>query len=419
MFAERAKRATNDGDAGREVGAAPLAGVALVVAAIGALLTFGVVGIGREGTLNFDGRVMYAAGRAWLAGLNPYDHDHLARAVAGLPNMDLTLAEFLYPPQAGALCVVIGALPHAAGRVVWLLFNLAAIAAIARGSIVLLERGSNGDRDRLGPWVLAAVVIGNPFTAHVVWMGQTSLLAFASTMWAWIFARSRRHVLAGLCLGLAVFKPQLSFLVVLWLLVDRDWRTLAIAAASALVLAAVPMFTQGPAGAFVAWIHGVRSGYDLPFNLPTAPHKVGLESLLAAGGVALPGVVSLALGFGAVIALWVVRAKIAWQDTLALIMAVTFTFSRHLHDYDYVGLAPAFASLWWWGRRRRALSSVLLALPLLLFVPHRLLRGFHLPVLEQWRTMVIFAAGAAIFALGRADSAGKTGPEVAPSPRPA
>ena len=113
------------------MGIARLAGMALLVAAIGALLAFGVAGIGREGTLNFDGRVMYAAGRAWLAGLNPYDHDQLARAVAGLPNMDLTLAEFLYPPQAGALCVVIGALPYAAGRAVWLLLNLAAIAAIA------------------------------------------------------------------------------------------------------------------------------------------------------------------------------------------------------------------------------------------------------------------------------------------------
>jgi hypothetical protein len=95
-------------------------------------------------------------------------------------------------------------------------------------------------------------------------------------------------------------------------------------------------------------------------------------------------------------------------------MALTFTFSRHLHDYDYVGLAPAFVSLWWWGRSQRAFASALLALPILLFVPQRLLRGFHAPVLEQWRTLVIFAAAVAILAFTARAGSGTASPDAAP-----
>src|SRR4051794_29737398 len=81
----------------------------LVLAGLASLLAFGVLGVGRgeeglsldavrrrvEGlptmlfgpvqpgpeSTNFDGAVLYAAGRTWLRGANPYDHDELKRSV--------------------------------------------------------------------------------------------------------------------------------------------------------------------------------------------------------------------------------------------------------------------------------------------------------------------------------------------------
>ncbi|MBD0310135.1 MAG: hypothetical protein ICV80_19120, partial [Microcoleus sp. T1-bin1] len=45
-----------------------------------ALILFGIIGIGRGNSeQNFDGAVLYAAGRAWLRGLNAYNYDLLVQ----------------------------------------------------------------------------------------------------------------------------------------------------------------------------------------------------------------------------------------------------------------------------------------------------------------------------------------------------
>jgi hypothetical protein len=377
--------------------------ISLLLVALASLVAFGIFGVGRDGSLNFDGRVLYAAGRAWLTGLNPYDHGEIVRGVSGVPGMDLSQAQFLYPPQSGAFCVLLGLFPYAGARVVWLLFNLGAVAAIVAGTVTLVRDRdfARDDHDRWAPFVMATVVIASPFTAHVVWMGQTTLIAFAATLGAWMFARNGRWALAGVWLGVATFKPQVSILVVMWFVLKRDWKVLGTALLTLLALALYPMVTRGPVRAFLEWRDGLRSGYYVVFNVPGAAHKVGLESLLAAAGVELPAWASTVLAAGCALALWLLRDRIAWEDLLGLLMAATLTFSRQIHDYDYVCLAPTLASLWWWGRRRGPLASLVLALPVLLFVPQRLLRRFEAPVLLQWRTIVIVAVAVAVVALGR------------------
>jgi len=58
-------------------------GLGLVGLSVLSLICFGIVGIGRDpnSPLNFDGATIYGAGRAWLMGLNPYNHDQLNQSV--------------------------------------------------------------------------------------------------------------------------------------------------------------------------------------------------------------------------------------------------------------------------------------------------------------------------------------------------
>jgi len=86
----------------------------------------------------------------------------------------------LYPPQASALCVSTRPVSLRRGPMGLLAFNLAAIATMV-GLARAIVREETPNRPVVGAGVLAAVLIGNPFTAHVVWMGQTSLVAFAAT----------------------------------------------------------------------------------------------------------------------------------------------------------------------------------------------------------------------------------------------
>jgi hypothetical protein len=386
----------------------------LLLTALVALSAFGILGLGRDGIFNFDGQVLYAAGRAWLQGANPYDHDALTRAAAGIPGMDLSQVRFFYPPQASALCIILGLFPYAVARDVWLSFNLAAIATIV-ALVCLIVREETPNRWMVGAGVLAAIIIGNPFTAHVVWMGQTALVAFAATFAAWRFAGRARWLAAGICLGLASYKPQICMLVVIWLLLERNWRVLLTAGVSAGVLALYPILTQGPLGALLAWRTGISTGYGMEFNLPSFPHKVGLESLFYAGGLSVSAGLLLGVGVLLTLGLWRIRARLFPSDILGLLMAITVTFSGYLHDYDYVALAPMYISLWRLAPTSLAATISSLTLVVLLFVPQRLVHLFAIPVLEQWRTVLIVALASIIVRLGLSRSP-RPGVDQVPTP---
>ena len=317
----------------------------LVIGAICSLVAFGIIGVGREGIFNFDGQVLYAAGRAWLQGANPYDYAALSRAVAEIPGMDLSQVRFFYPPQASAICIFLGLFPYTVAREIWLVLNLLAIAAIIILTF-LVVREETPKRWIPGGCLLGALIVGSPFTAHVLWMGQTSLVAFAATFAAWRSAGRKSWLAAGICLGIASYKPQICMLVVIWLVLDRNWRVLVTAGIAATLLSVYPIITEGPISALLRWHEGVGAGYALEFNLPGFSHKVGLESLFFAAGLPLSARVLLGTGIIITLVLWGFRSRFQQTDVLSLLMFITFTFSGYLHDYDYVALTPIFISLW-------------------------------------------------------------------------
>jgi hypothetical protein len=356
---------------------------------------------------NLDGQALYAAGRAWLQGSNPYDFGTLSRSVAGVAGMDLGVGldtiRFFYPPQSAGFCIPLGLLPYSLACVAWLVLNLLSITAIVAMTRSAVRERAEPNMDVWGPWVLAAIIVGSPFTTRVVWMGQTSLVAFAATLGTWLFASRKRWILAGLCLGLASFKPQICVLVVLWIALERDWKTLMVGAAAAAVLASWPMMLQGgPIGALQAWRAGVNADYAMQFNLPSWPHKVGMQSLLGDVGVSVPSSVFLGISLVSVFILWWVRNRIAQFDVLALLMVITLTFSTYLHDYDYVVLAPVFASLWWYSRQSTAVAVFAVSLLVTLVIPQHLVRALGHLVLDQWRTVIVVIMGLIVVACSAA-----------------
>jgi hypothetical protein len=96
-------------------------------------------------------------------------------------------------------------------------------------------------------------------------------------------------------------------------------------------------------------------------------------------------------------------------------MAITVTFSGYLHDYDYVALAPMYISLWRLAPTSLAATISSLTLVVLLFVPQRLVHLFAIPVLEQWRTVLIVALASIIVRLGLSRSP-RPGVDQVPTP---
>ena len=156
---------------------------ALVLAAFSAI-AFGIVGIGRDGGFSngqFDMSFLYVAGRCLRQGLSPYEPGSFIACGDGVtpaPSNEI----YAYPPQMGFLGILLSYLPFSWARVLITGMNLGCIIALA----MLCGSPPKSETDIGVPdpapesrWLIPALILGNPFTAHILWMGQTTLIAAA------------------------------------------------------------------------------------------------------------------------------------------------------------------------------------------------------------------------------------------------
>ncbi len=206
--------------------------VGLVLCSLAALICLGILGVGRSGESSFDFAVMYAGGRAWLEGANPYNQNELNQVVARLKEFPLSTLDdspFSYPPQSAAFFVTLGLFSFYYAKLGWLVLNLLSVAAIVAMTVYSINRRVQNNEDPVVNGVMVAFIIGNPLTTNVLWEGQTSLIVVAATMAAWVFGQQKKWWLAGLCLAIGSIKPQVCILVVVWFLLQRNWKILAVA----------------------------------------------------------------------------------------------------------------------------------------------------------------------------------------------
>ena len=365
-----------------------------IIAGFSSLVSFGILGVGRAGKIgNFDGAVLYAAGCTWLAAGNAYDHAQMCRSVEGKGVIDLADADFAYPPQSAAICVSLAHFPYPVANMLWLGLNLLSLLLIiALTAYALLQR-----KDQVGPWVMAAVILGNPFTTHVIWMGQTSLIVITALLASFTFnsisEKSSRQVAwqiaSGICLGFASFKPQLCLLPGLWMLLERRWIIIIASGVTALLMSFYPLALQGPLGMMQSWHDAILRYSTSVFNVVGSPHKVGLDTLVQAAGWNVPSSLFTLLGIAGTVFLWTQKKRFHTEDVFAILMLITFGFIGFNHDYDFVALIPALTSLWYYASRRPVCWGVVVPLVILFFCPQRLVHRLGIPLLDHWRSGVV------------------------------
>jgi len=237
-----------------------------------------------------------------------------------------------YPPHVAELYRPLAALPY---RPSYALHTLLMVAAFV--AAVLLLRP-------LVPWIagatLPAVALG-----LVSWpmfrgvgAGQNTALTLLLLVGAWRASASQRDGLAGVLLGLLLFKPQFAVLAVaLWALMRR-WRTVA---AFAGVAAATWAFTAAFAGTgWVShWLDDLRA-YDATEDVNAANHVSLSEAAHAAFEVS-------ALGWALATVVGSVTAWRWWRTReihLALAVPAILLCAAHAVFYD-VGLTLLTAAV--------------------------------------------------------------------------
>ncbi|SCY40742.1 glycosyltransferase family 87 protein [Paracoccus tibetensis] len=363
----------------------PLA-LLFLTAALGALVLFGILGVGRGGSVfAHDMRYLYGAGAVWLQGASPYDLETFKAAMLAL--LGVASDSFAYPPNAFPLAAILGSGSPARADLLIGLLNLMALAGLALFVRAAVAAAGDG-RDRLLVLVTIAVLVGNPFTAHVFWMGQTTLIAAALVYGAWLCAHRRMDVLAGVLLGLSAFKPQIAFLVGLWFLLDRRWLLLAAAAGATLAASAWPIATGGLAGSWLAWAATLHEYQSTGFNTVTFRHVFGLRSLLA--GLGLPAPSLLPAGVAALIGLYLMRRRYdeIWLVNAVLVISFLMLFA---HDYDLAPVAVIAAPLLTVARGRPGVLVLLCLLAAVIFFPQRVWQALDLAPAARSRELALLA----------------------------
>jgi hypothetical protein len=375
---------------------------ALVVGtALCAFVAFGVMGVGREGGgSSLRGRdtndfgLIYAATRAWLHGQNPYDQPTFER-VALADGVYWADCQFAYSPSSTGVGLLLAGGNLTYVRIAVLLMNVYALASMCWLTLQMLPVAAARERD-----VRAFVVAGmfaNPFTLHVVWMGQTALVVGALVMAGWYFGKIKeRWVLGGLLLALATLKPQVVLLPLAWLLAERRWKLLAVAGATTALLAAPALLTSGGVLALAHdWMDALRRYTTAPFSTLGEQHVFGVQSAFAAANVGLPSLGLVALAGAAI--LYRARARASEAEVLGILggLGVLFLF---VHDYDLAAIGPLFAAAWVAFREPPSRALPLLGGLALLGVPTALLRKVHAPlVVFHWREVIVLGVLCAVF----------------------
>ena len=186
-----------------------------------------------------------------------YDAARQSESQAGLfGDEESGYLDFAYPPVVALAYAPLSALPYRLAYAVQVAVMVGLLWAALR-----LVRPMVPVVGGHAPLVMAAAVGFFPMF-RALGGGQNTALTLVLLAGAWRALHDDRPLVAGLCLGALLYKPQLAVLFLAAPLVSRRWRVVAGAGGSALGLWALSAATMG-----VGWLGPfLRHGFSVPSN---------------------------------------------------------------------------------------------------------------------------------------------------------
>lgn len=255
---------------------------------------------------------------------------------------------WLYPPFFLLVAGLLAAMPYPVALASWLavtiLLYLVSIRTILRTTLAAGAGQGASVPDPL--WLLLALAF--PAVFVTIGHGQNGFLT-AALFGGALAVVDRRPILAGVLLGLLVYKPQFGLLIPLALVAGGRWRTAIAAAVTVLAVAGATLAVLGPEPwrAFLAESGAMRvqvleAGSAGWHKL----HGVFAWTRLWGGSVGLAYALHVAVALPAAAAVtWAWRAPVRPALRAAALLVGTLVVAPHSHDYDLMLLAPAIAFL--------------------------------------------------------------------------
>lgn len=256
-----------------------------------------------------------------------------------------------YPPTFLLVAAALAMIPILPATLVWLAVTLPAYMFTIRGIL--------GDR---AGYLLA---LGFPATLWNVTASQNGFLT-ATLIGATLALLERQPVAAGVCLGILTYKPHFGLLFPIALIAARQWRALAAATLTALVMiaasllvfgvspwlaffAATPKMTQAVLSEGLAEFGRLQSVFGLVRSFGGGESAAWTAQIIVAVACA-----------ATTFALW--RSRIAYELKAASLAVFALLATPYLYIYDFCVLAVAIAFLLRFALQRGPIATELIGL---------------------------------------------------------
>ncbi len=284
----------------------------------------------------------WSAGWAARHGLNPF----VAYALTPPANIPGVMDVNLSPPALLPVFDLLSRINPEEGVAPWIM-GQAILFVSGCGILTLTARAA------VRPWQIVFMLLSWEMSDSI-WLAQDYGILFFLAVLGWLFAIRRRHIAAGVAIGLlSAAKPNL----LLWpafLFLAGERRTSSLAIACAALVSCLPALLYSTS-LYTQWFSAVSTDRHWMFisdcSLQGFAARLGNPAAGTAASVALIAVSALIV--------WRCRPTLAQASAIAIVAGI---IGSPLAWADYVVfLFPAFADDLW--GRRRSVSAALLAVP--------------------------------------------------------
>ncbi len=303
-------------------------------------------GVDRQGRpLGTDFSNVYAAGTYVLEGTPavPFDPPRQDAREQEIFGKTTPFYGWHYPPYFLFIAGALAKLPYGLALTIWQASTLFLYLLMIWG---IASRPLRGNVELSNSGMTLLLALAYPAVLINIGHGQNGFLT-AALLGGALLILDRRPIVAGMLIGLLVYKPQFGLMIPLALVAGGYWRTFAAAAATVAVLTLVTTLAFGPEvwPAFKASTEFSRTvvleqgqtGWQKIQSVFSWARMWGASIPLA---YALQGALTIAIGV-AIVRLWRSAAAPALKSAalcLAAILATPYSL-----DYDMMVLAPAIA----------------------------------------------------------------------------
>ncbi|MCC5666001.1 DUF2029 domain-containing protein [Nostoc sp. CHAB 5784] len=204
--------------------------------------------------------------------LSPFNLEIFNQSFCTITKVCDFIPPFVYPPNVIPLIWFLAYFSINTAFTIWLVMHILAIGLALWGANILLE--SNSLALRTICTISVVLIYG---VVRDLQVGNVAIFIAVLILWMFIWARKHQDIPAGVCLGLALCKPTLAALFVLYFLLKRRFYLVFVSVVTVTVLAFLGLALTG--NSLTQFLSDASRGFSLWQNDPSVSPYISISRL--------------------------------------------------------------------------------------------------------------------------------------------